>query len=168
MYAAGLIVGFNGSMQSTARATPRPTARDGHRPSRRAVVRWLLLLPVLVAVFALHVLTAEDAVVGGAPTMSASSTTAISSDVLVPLEADASVADSVATVFDAALADGPGVLQDPWAAGCLLFLAALWVIAVLRRWIPVRAPLQASWWPGALAGPPLWPVARLSLGVTRI
>jgi hypothetical protein len=170
MYAAGLIVGFNGSMQSTARATPRPTARDGNRPSRRAVVRWLLL-PVLLAVFALHVLTAEDAVVGVAPPTSASSTTVISSDVPVPIDADAAVADSVATVatvFDALASDGPGVLQDPWAAGCLLFLAALWVIAVLRRWIPVRAPLQASWWPGAVAGPPLWPVARLSLGVTRI
>lgn len=169
MYAAGLAVRFNGSMQSTARATPRPTARDGHRPSRRAVGRWLLLLPVLLAVFALHVLTAEDAVVGvAAPTTSASSTTVISADVPVPIDADASVADSVATVFDALASDGPGVLQDPWAAGCLLFLAALWVIAVLRRWIPVRAPLQASWWPGAVAGPPLWPVSRLSLGVTRI
>ena len=167
MYAAGLVVGLNGYMQSTARATPRPTARDGHRSSRRAVVRWLLLLPVLLAVFALHVLTAEDAVVGVAPPMSASSTTVIGSEGPAPIDVADSVA-SLATVFDAAPADGRGVLQDPWAAGCLLFLAALWVIAVLRRWIPVRAPLQASWWPGAVAGPPLWPVARLSLGVTRI
>lgn len=168
MYAAGSVVGFNGSMQRTARATPRPTARDGHRPSRRAVARWLLLLPVLLAVFALHVLTAEDTVVGVAQPTSASSTTVIGSDVPVPIDADASVADSVATVFAAASADGTGVLQDPWAAGCLLFLAALLVIAVLRRWIPVRAPLQASWGPGVVVGPPLWPVARLSLGVTRI
>jgi len=138
------------------------------------VGRWLVLVPVLLAVFALHVLTAEDAVVGVAPPTSASSIAALSSVLGSdgPIAAGASVADSVQAAIDsvvnAVAADAPGVLQDPWAVGCLLFLAAMWVLAVLRQWVPVRSPLQASWWPGAVAGPPLWPVARLSLGVTRI
>lgn len=157
LYAGGVVVGLNRGMRATGRAGQQ-------RLPTRVLVRWLVLLPALLAVFALHVLTAEDAVVGagGPATLSASADPAgwgPSPATIAPADA----ADHAVALF----ADAPGVLQDPWAAGCLLFLAALWVLAVLRRRVPVRSPLQASWWPGPVAGPPLWPVARLLLGVTR-
>lgn len=144
----------------------RSVGEAGHPAPLRALARWLVALWALIAVFTLHVLTAEDApTLGDGAPASTGWTTAV--DPTDP--ATWALAQIAPPVDGAALGDAPaGALTDPWAAGCLLFLAALYVLAVLRRWIPLRPPTQSSWWPGVVAGPPLWPISRLSLGVTRI
>jgi hypothetical protein len=136
-------------------------------PALAGLQRWLLVLPILLAVFALHAMTAEDA----APLTGAEPAVATAEPAFPAAAVD--LADPAAWLTatptpGSSLADTPIVPLDIGAAGCLLFLAALWVLAVLRRWIPLRPPTMSSWWPGAVAGPPLWPVTRLSLGVTRI
>lgn len=166
LYARVRVVGLNVGMRSAGEA--------GHPAPLRALTRWLVTLCALVAVIALHVLTAEDApVLGDGATATATSSTGPATgwtSAVDPTDPITWAAAQIApTVDGAAWGDAPaGALPDPWAAGCLLFLAALWVMAVLRRWIPLRPPTRSSWWPGAIAGPPLWPLSRLSLGVTRI
>ena len=165
------IVGLNVGMWSGMRA--------GSPATMRALTRWLVAILALVAVFALHVLTAENAPALGdgvsvtqaplSPAPSADWMTAVEELPDSPDPSPWASARAASTVDEAALGNVPaGVLQDPWAAGCLLFLAALWVLAVLRRRIPRRLTSRPSWWPGVAAWQPLWPVSRLSLGVTRI
>ena len=125
------------------------------------------MIPILLAVFALHAMTAEDA----APLTGAESAMASAEPDFLAAAVDGGDPAawlSAGPALGSSLADTPVVPLDIGPAGCLLFLAALWVLAVLRRWIPLRPPTLSSWWPGAVAGPPLWPVTRLSLGVTRI
>ena len=161
LYAPAGVVGLNGAM--------RPGPSSERPPSLAGFERWLLVLPILLAVFALHAMTAEDAT----PLTGAESGSAMASAEPAFLAAVVDGGDpaawlSAGPALGSSLADTPIVPLDIGPAGCLLFLAALWVLAVLRRWIPLRPPTLSSWWPGVVAGPPLWPVTRLSLGVTRI
>ena len=149
---------------------PTERRRGAGISNLRVLARWVLLGAIVVAVFALHGLTAENDE-HAVPVVSSSA-----SAVTAPFDAGSPDHGAAAWAGSAVLhgveqPDGGG----DWllAAGCVLFLvvgsAVALVLALLRRRAPESALSVSRRWPGDGRGAPPGPGApRLALCVSRI